>query len=260
LALSDLVIEVPVTDAQIGRHKVPERRAVIVGLAPAGADSVALSLQLEADEEFGAAADFVPGQFFEVTLPGTDVKRAYSLANLPNWEGRLAFIIRLVAGGRFSSWLGSEARVGQVLSLRGPLGHFGLDEASPRPRVMVGGGCGMAPILSLLRHMAAFGDSTPVQLIYGANREAELLPPEVIAELKAALPQLGVMYAVWHSEPGWAGFRGTSAEALSAHLAACGAGADVYVCGPPKMIDSVAAAAKAGGVPGSRIFAERVQS
>ncbi|WP_297442542.1 2Fe-2S iron-sulfur cluster binding domain-containing protein [Acidocella sp.] len=260
LALSDLVVEVPVRDEQIGRHRVPERRAVIAGLVPAGAGALAVTLQLEADETYGAAADFVPGQFFEMTLPGADVRRAYSLANLPNWDGRLEFIIRLVPGGRFSGWLAAEARVGQMLELRGPMGHFALDEASPRPRVLVAGGCGVAPILSLLRQMAEYGDATPVHLIYGANREAEFLPPHVLAEMKAALPQLDVTYAVWHPEAGWNGFVGTAAEALSVVLASGAAVPDIYVCGPPRMLEAVEGAALAAGVPAAQFFAERVQS
>ncbi|WP_298281701.1 2Fe-2S iron-sulfur cluster binding domain-containing protein [Acidocella sp.] len=260
LALSDLEVEVEVRDEQIGRHRVPERRAVIAELAPAGAGALAVTLQLEADDTHGAAADFVPGQFFEMRLPGTEVRRAYSLANLPNWDGRLEFIIRLVPGGRFSGWLGAEARVGQVLELRGPMGHFALDEASPRPRVLVAGGCGVAPILSLLRHMAEFGDATQVHLIYGANREAEFLPPEILAAVKAALPQLEVTHAVWRPEAGWSGFSGNAAEALSAVLAQGGTMPDIYVCGPPRMLDTVAAAALAAGVPERQFFAERVQS
>jgi ferredoxin-NADP reductase len=196
----------------------------------------------------------------ELTIPGMEIRRAYSLANLPNWDGRLDFIIRLVPGGAFSTWLSERAAVGDALNVRGPLGHFVLDEASPRPRCLVGGGCGMAPILSMLRHMVDFQDPQPVHLIYGANREEELLPEEEIAALRASLPQLGVMLSVWHPGPGWGGFAGTAAQALEAYLANAAETPDIYVCGPPKMLDAVTAVARARGVPEGQIFAERVQS
>ncbi|MGD0472357.1 MAG: FAD-binding oxidoreductase [Candidatus Velthaea sp.] len=56
-----------------------------------------------------------------------------SLANRPNWDGRLEFLIRLQANGAFSTYLGERARVGDPLIVRGPLGNFVLDETSPRP-------------------------------------------------------------------------------------------------------------------------------
>jgi NAD(P)H-flavin reductase/ferredoxin len=256
----DLTVELPCTDAQVGRHKVPVREAAIEAMGPAGAGAVALTLRLKPDAERGMAADFIPGQYMELTIPGMEIRRAYSLANLPNWDGRLDFIIRLVPGGAFSTWLSERAAVGDALNVRGPLGHFVLDEASPRPRCLVGGGCGMAPILSMLRHMVDFQDPQPVHLIYGANREEELLPEEEIAALRASLPQLGVMLSVWHPGPGWGGFAGTAAQALEAYLANAAETPDIYVCGPPKMLDAVTAVARARGVPEGQIFAERVQS
>ena len=260
LPQGDVTIELPCTDAQVGRHKIPVREAEIEAMAPAGAGAVALTLRLRPDAELGLAADFIPGQYMELTIPGTETRRAYSLANLPNWEGRLDFIIRLQPGGAFSSWLGERAAVGDVLNVRGPLGHFVLDETSPRPRCLVGGGCGMAPLLSMLRHMADFQDSQPVHLIYGANREDELLPAEELDALRATLPQLGVTLSVWRPGPGWTGFSGTSADALDAYLATAAETPDIYVCGPPRMMEAVMSTAQRRGVPEAQIFAERVQS
>lgn len=255
----DLLVQLPCTAAQVGRQQIPVREAVIAAMGPAGTGAVAVTLQLRPDAQAGAGADFVPGQYMELAIPGTTIRRAYSLANLPNWEGRLDFIIRLQPGGAFSTWLGERAAVGDVLNVRGPLGQFVLDESSPRPRCLVGGGCGMAPLLSMLRHMAEFQDATPVHLIYGANREDELLTAE-LDELRAALPQLGVTLSVWHPGPGWGGFTGTAAQALAAHLAAAAESPDIYVCGPPKMLDAVVETARAQGVPEAQIHAERVQS
>jgi NAD(P)H-flavin reductase/ferredoxin len=259
LPQGDLTVQLPCTDAQVGRHKIPVREAAIAAMSQAGAGAVALTLQLKPDPELGAGADFTPGQYVELTIPGTETRRAYSLANLPNWDGRLDFIIRLQPGGAFSTWLGERASVGDALNVRGPLGQFVLDEASPRPRCLVGGGCGMAPIFSMLRHMAEFQDSQPVHLIYGANREEELLLEE-IDTLRAALPQLGVTLGVWHPGPGWGGFTGTAAQALEAYLKAAAEQPDIYVCGPPKMLDAVMAVARGCGVPEAHIFAEHVQS
>jgi ferredoxin-NADP reductase len=76
--------------------------------------------------------------------------------------------------------------------------------------------------------------------------------------LHAGLPQLELTLCVWHPGPDWRGATGTAAEALSALLAGMAESPDVYLCGPPKMLDTVEAAALAGHVPPERIFAERL--
>jgi NAD(P)H-flavin reductase len=253
----DLTVELPYDRAQILRYRVPVRQAVIESLEPVWVGAMALTLRLQPDPESGLAAEFSPGQYMELTLPGTDIRRAYSLANLPNWEGRLDFLIRLRPGGEFSTWLGQRAKAGDVLTVRGPSGSFILDETSIRPRCFVGGGCGVAPILSMLRHLGEFQDSQPTHLIFGANREAEILPASELEALRTTLPQLGVTLAVSQPERGWQGFEGTAPSALKSYLAKTGDALDIYACGPPGMLDALETLVKERGL-GDRLIAERI--
>jgi NAD(P)H-flavin reductase/ferredoxin len=255
--LGDLVIDLPYPDATIARRSIPSREATIEALTPAGAGVMAMNLVLKEHPELGQAADFVPGQYMELEIPGADVRRAYSMANLPNWEGRLEFLIRLQPGGAFSTYLAERAKIGETLIARGPQGDFVLDETSPRPRCLIGGGCGFAPVLSMLRHLADFQDMQPTHLILGANKEDELLNEEVDA-LRAALPHLGVTLCVWRPETAWTGFTGTAADAFAIYLKSCAETPDVYVCGPPKLLEAVKAVAEDQAIPPERIIAERI--
>jgi NAD(P)H-flavin reductase len=144
------------------------------------------------------------------------------------------------------------------LIARGPQGDFVLDETSPRPRCLIGGGCGFAPLLSMLRHLADFQDTQPTHLILGANREDELLLGDEINALREALPHLGVTLAVWHSGGAWTGFTGTAADAFAVYLDSCAETPDVYVCGPPKLLEAVKAVAQDRGIPLERIIAENI--
>lgn len=252
----DVTIQLPYDQRQILTQKVPERQAVIEALQAAWQGAMSLTLRLQPDPELGLAAEFTPGQYMELAMPGTDIRRAYSLANLPNWEGRLDFLIRLAPGGAFSTWLGKHAKVGDLLMVRGPFGHFVLDEVSPRPRCFVGSGCGMAPILSMLRHLGEFQDSQPAHLIFGANREAEILPAPDLNVLRASLPQLGVTLAVRQAESEWRGFRGTAPAALEAYLAKSNDTVDIYACGPPPMLQAVEAVVQRRNL-GDRVISER---
>jgi len=227
----DLVVDLPYPQANIQRQKVASREAVIEALAPAGAGAVAVTLTFKPHPELGQAADFTPGQYIELSIPGTDIRRAYSMANLPNWDGRLEFLIRLQKDGAFSTYLAERAKIGDTLIARGPLGDFVLDETSPRPRCLIGGGCGFAPMLSMLRHLADFQDTQPTHLILGANREDELLLADEIDAIRAALPHLGVTLSVWRPEATWAGFTGTAADAFAVYLDSCAETPDVMSAG-----------------------------
>lgn len=257
---SALTIELPYPQSAISHHSVPTRTAAITSIAPAGSGAVALTLTLQPDPELGTAADFTPGQYMEVSIPGTEIKRAYSLTNLPNWDGTLEFLIRLQPGGAFSTWLAQSARPGDTLSLRGPVGRFVLDETSPRPRILVGGGCGFAPLLSMLRHLAEFQDTQPTHLIFGANTEAELAVAAPLEALAAQLPNLTICCAVWHPQPGWTGFTGTAAEALAQHLESAAGQPDIYLCGPPRLMEAVTQVANDRAIPPARIYSEQVQA
>ncbi|TAN50648.1 MAG: oxidoreductase, partial [Methylococcaceae bacterium] len=198
-----------------------------------------------------------PGQFMELEVPEQAIKRAYSLANTGNWEGKLEFLIRLQPGGRFSTWLKDQAQPGQSLRVHGPQGAFGLSESGLRPRWFVAGGTGLAPMLSMLRRMAELQEPHPARLYFGANRAEEFFCLPELQALQAELPQLQLILCVWKPEADWQGFRGTPVDALRKDLAEAGVSPDIYLCGPPALIDAAETAARALGVPDRQIISER---
>lgn len=243
LPRENLVIELPCRDAQIGRRKVPERHAVVEAVSPAGEGWVAFSLLLQREAEYGQGAEFCAGQYMELNIPGTGQWRALAMANLPNDEGVLAFLLPVVPDDAFCVWLAAAKR-GAEIQLRGPLGKFALDETSPRPRCLVGAGAGLAPLLSMLRHLAAGRDRTRVHLILEAAVAELPFLERSLASLRAGLPQLTVALA-----PGGA------AAALAAQLEKTPA-ADIYAAGPPSMLAAVRDVALAQNVPAARIRTE----
>lgn len=169
----------------------------------------------------------------------------------------MEFLIRLQPNGAFSNYLVGRAKVGDELLLRGPQGSFTVDEASQAPRWFVAGGTGLAPMQSMLRQMAEFGDGRECRLVFGVNREEELFAQDAVEALTTSLPRLTVVHCVWKPGPSWTGFAGTPADALAVALAGAKAAPDLYVCGPPKLIDAVEAVGRAAGIPHDRIFSEQ---
>lgn len=254
---SDLHVALPYDHAKIQFHAVSRRSADIVALETVADNTVRLELRLDPDADGSCAAEFEPGQFMELELPDSTQRRAYSLANTSNWEGRLEFLIRLQPGGLFSTFLRERARTGMKLRLRGPLGAFGIEEGSLRARWFVAGGTGLAPMLSMLRRMAEFQEIQDARLFFGVNREVELFAREELARLQAELPQLRVDLCVWQPQAGWQGFAGTPADALRQALAESTVAPDIYLCGPPRLLDAAQAVALDAGVPACQIFSER---
>ena len=256
-ACSDLELTAPFDKAAIGFSPIPERSARVTEISPAGAGAVQLVLQYEDDPTHGRATEFIPGQFMELTLPGTSITRAYSLANTPNWDGTLEFLIRLHPQGVFSAYLKNEAKIGDSIFVKGPQGSFTADEASQAPRWFVAGGTGVAPMLSMLRQMAEFGDAREARLYFGVNTQDELFALDVIEDLKKSLPHHAATLCVWKPTPDWNGFEGTPADALAAALAAESAHPDIYVCGPPALIEATEVVSLSAGVARNQIFSEQ---
>jgi ferredoxin-NADP reductase/ferredoxin len=278
-----LTIAVPFDRSHILAGALALRQATVTGLARVADRTMRLVLELLPDEDGGRAAGFEPGQYMELEIPGSrGVRRAYSIANTANWDGRLEFFIRLHPDGRFSRWLESEAAIGQIIDVRGPQGTFGVQENGLRPRWMVAGGTGLAPLLSMLRRMAEWQEPQPVRLFFGVNTPSELFALDDLSRLEGEMPQLQVVTCVRQpgdgqphdgqphdgqphdgqphdGQPGtrWSGFVGTPADALDRDLATVGTIPDLYLCGPSAMIDAVEQVARRNGVSADRIVTER---
>jgi propane monooxygenase reductase subunit len=153
------------------------------------------------------------------------------MANLPG-DGRIELIVKHYPGGRFSSLLDGAIDVGDELRFTGPYGAFHLRE-SERPVLMVAGGSGMAPILSLLRTLASEGSGRMVRFFYGARTENDLFYVDLIREVGSGLADFDFVPVLSDTE-------GFVHEAAGEFLES-GAMSDpeVYMCGPPPMIDAM---------------------
>lgn len=254
---ADLSLTAPFDHSHISFQPIPERYARISLLNDIGGNTRRLVLQFEEDAEFGIAAEFEAGQYVELTTPDGTVTRAYSIANTSNWDGKLEFLIHLQPQGKFSTYLGMTARIGDRLRIRGPQGGFVLQDHGNRARCFVAGGTGLAPMLSMLRRMAEFGDSNPCTLLFGVTQESDLFGLDDIRQLQDSLPQLRVQICVWKAEPNWQGFSGTPVDALRQYLCTENINPDIYLCGPPAMIDAAEKLAGEKGIPSTQLFSER---
>jgi propane monooxygenase reductase component len=221
----DLVVELLHFDPDNYKleHEIRDGRATVVAVEALTHDI--RRLELEVVEPAGFS--FLPGQYVDVWVPESDARRSFSMANLPG-DGRIELIVKRYPGGRFSSLLDGAIAVGDELRFTGPYGAFHLRD-SDRPVLMVAGGSGMAPILSLLRALADAGTDRPVRFFYGARSEQDLFYADLVQELGGRLPDFEFVPVIgFVHEPACACI---AAGELS--------DPEIYMCGPPPMIDAM---------------------
>jgi propane monooxygenase reductase subunit len=204
-----------------------------------------------------ASLRFHPGQYIDIHIPGTEDHRSFSMAAPPTPDGRLEFMIKRYQGGHFSGLLEGKLAVGDKLDVTGPFGAFTLRASSDRPIVMIGGGAGMAPLLALLRQMADSGNERKVVYYYGARTERDLFHRAELEALAERLPAFTFVPCLSESAPeGWAGESGLVTAVLERRESALTAH-DVYLCGPPPMIDAALALLESAGVPREQVFFDK---
>ncbi|CPR13211.1 2-polyprenylphenol 6-hydroxylase [Mycobacterium bohemicum DSM 44277] len=144
-----------------------------------------------------------------------------------------------------------------MLTVSGPQGSFTLAENGLRPRWFLAGGTGLSPLLSMLRRMAEWGDPQPTRLFFGLTYDTEVFAQDELRELADTMPGFRADTVVWRPDPRWPGATGNPVDLAAAEVQMLDESPDVYVCGPPPMIEAAYAALTAAGVPREQIYAER---
>jgi propane monooxygenase reductase component len=246
----DVVIELLNYDEEMIRSGLPIQDAVaeVVANHRVTHDMRHLVLRLVDSSEF----KFFPGQYVDITVPGTDEVRSFSMANTSAREsGQLEFIIKIYPDGLFSHYLDAKLQIGDRLNITGPFGVFTLRDAPDNDLVFVGGGAGMAPILCLIRSMAERGIDRKAVYYYGARRRGDLCFEDELRALEQALPNFRYVPAL--SEDDWDGETGLITDVMAGHEADLGR-AHAYVCGPPPMVEAAVPLLTRLGVPEKHVY------
>jgi propane monooxygenase reductase component len=205
-----------------------------------------------------AEVKFFPGQYVDIAVPGTDATRSFSMANTSSREsGQLEFVIKIYPDGLFSHFLDTQLAVGDQLSLTGPFGVFTLRD-SDEDLIFVGGGAGMAPILSLLRSMAERGITRKATYYYGARGRRDLCFEKELRELERKLPSFRYVPALSElaGDDPWDGEAGLITDVVQRHEQDL-RGTHAYVCGPPPMVEAAIPLLGRLGVPEKRIYYDK---
>ncbi|MEX3897052.1 anthranilate 1,2-dioxygenase electron transfer component AntC [Paraburkholderia sp. BR10954] len=182
--------------------------------------------------------DFLPGQYARLLVPETDAWRSYSFANQPGYDNQLQFLIRLLPDGIMSNYLRERCTPGQSIDFEAPFGTFYLRHVE-RPLLMVAGGTGLSAFLGMLGEMASHGGcGQPVTLYYGVNDVGDLCEYERLKGYVDRIEGFSCVPVVVNSSPDWSGKTGYIPDHFDVKALAARP-FDMYVCGPPPMVEAI---------------------
>ncbi|NBH12192.1 benzoate 1,2-dioxygenase electron transfer component BenC [Amycolatopsis sp. SID8362] len=227
---SDLVLRIASTSA-VAKTQAATYPATVVSLDRLSPTTVAVTLETPERDKLA----FLPGQYVNIAVPGTGESRSYSFSNAPD-DKHLTFLVKITPGGVMSEYLTGRARIGDELTFTGPHGSFFLRETE-RPVLLLAGGTGLAPILSILRTLRAAGSTRPVHLVYGVSTDDDLVEVETLTELAAGIDNFTWDHCV--ADPGSTARHKGYVTTLIRDEHLHGGDVAVYLCGPPPMVEAV---------------------
>jgi ferredoxin-NADP reductase len=194
------------------------------------------------------------GQHVDVRLTAEDgyqAERSYSIASPPEDE-RLAITVERLDDGEVSPYLAEELVVGDMLELRGPIGGYFVWEAGHGgPLLLVGGGSGVVPLMSMLRHRAVAAPNVPARLLYSARSLDDVI-------YRDELGRFDVVYTLTREQPpGWTGYARRVDDEMLREVAHPKAEGLAYVCGPTRFVEAVADGLVGIGYAPERVRTER---
>ena len=251
IAKSDLTLEVKEveTSDDIEIQILPAR---VSSLRKLSSDVMEMSLKLPDGKSF----NFRAGQYIEFILRDKS-RRAFSIANSPSETGMVELHLRHVEGGKFTSHVFDEMKEKAIVRFEGPFGTFHIRDNSNRPLILIAGGTGFAPIKSMIEQLIEEGDTRPIHLYWGVRAKADLYRDDLAekwAFQRENIEYIPVLSEV-QEEDNWQGREGFVHSAVLEDFADL-SGFDVYMAGPPPMINAAKEGFVKQGLPEDQLFSD----
>jgi ferredoxin-NADP reductase len=204
--------------------------------------------------------DFTAGQFLavRVRIDGREHVRCYSISSAPEARGYLEISVK--RQGLVSNMLHATVRPGAQVHLKAPAGAFRYPSADDRPIVLLAGGVGITPLISMLRHATQTEPQRSVTLVYSAQTEEQLAFRDEIRLLARRHPHLRVFFAASRGSGLSDVYPGRIDDALLGAAIPDPAHTIAMICGPQPMIDRMRELLLARGMPPGQVRSEAFEA
>jgi len=203
--------------------------------------------------------DFLPGQFLTVAVAsdGKVVRRSYTIASTPTQRDFAELTVKHEPGGVVSGFLHERLKEGDLIECSGPTGSFIFTGRECTCILLVGGGVGITPLMSVIRYLTDRSWPGDIYLLYGIHSPSDFIFREELEYLGRRHPNLRVSVTASHPEGSdWDGASGRITKEFIAASVPELASRYVHLCGPVSLMESVKAALLELGVPSDRIKTE----
>ena len=203
------------------------------------------------------------GQHYDLRFTAEDgyqVQRSYSIASEPEREGEIDITVERINDGEVSPYLHDNIVPGDRIEMRGPIGGYFVWEATMTdPLLLIAGGSGVVPLMSMIRHRAAAGGKNPTSLLYSSRNFEDVNYYQELEGLRANDNGLQIFHALTRSQPkDWKGYARRIDEAMLKEVAQpLGKNVQVFICGPTLLVESAANALVKIGIKPDQIRTER---
>jgi len=203
------------------------------------------------------------GQHYDIRLTAEDgyqAQRSYSIASEPEREGEVEISVERLEQGEVSTYLHDVMIQGDRIEVRGPIGgYFVWEAAMTEPLLVIAGGSGVVPLMSMLRHRAAVGAKNPTALLYSSRSFEDIIYYNELEKLGRTDGGLQVFHTLTRSQPtDWKGYARRIDEKMLKEVAGpLGRSVQVFICGPTLMVESAANSLVKIGIDSSQIRTER---
>lgn len=234
-----------------------ERKLRVVEVRRETPNAISIVLERPADLEMKA------GQFLTLilTINGVELRRSYSISSSPNDRKHLVITVKKVDGGVASTWIHEHVIAGMTLRARGPSGAFVFEPGLANELVLIAGGSGITPVMSILRVALEDTTDTRVSLVFANTSEDSMIfAREITALSEKYAGRLRVTHVLETAGKTPCVNGRADREVVRTALAEVGENPKAYVCGPPAMMDAVVDDLIALGVSRTQILVERFAS
>jgi CDP-4-dehydro-6-deoxyglucose reductase, E3 len=197
---------------------------------------------------------FFAGQYLDFILQDGR-KRAFSIANAPHDDALIELHVRHVPGGLFTDHVFHGLAEKTILRIQAPLGTFILHEDSERPMLFIGGGTGFAPLKGMIEHAMHRGIRRPMHLYWGVRARRDLYLPGLPELWARDWPAFSYTPVLSEPDADWTGRAGFVHEAVAADYPDL-RGFDIYMSGPPAMVEAGRIACEACGATMDHMFSD----
>ncbi len=202
---------------------------------------------------------FVPGQFLNVGfwVGGARMNRSYSFSSSPNQRGYVDLTVRREPRGAVSRHIVDLLEVGDEVEAGGPVGRFTFDGTAADSIVLISGGVGITPMVSISRYLTEESWPGDVFFVYVCRSPLDYVFADALAALQRVNPRLRVVVTMTRADAKeWQGPRGRLTKELLAETVPGLAARRVHLCGPPAMMESTKALLAELGVPADEVKTE----